>query len=61
VLEGIRALSVSGLRNDVLHHRAYRPLRAQAEQCLREEAALLYRAKRTLAVGSFEEFQAGIL
>ena len=59
VLKGMMDLRVGDLRNAVLHRRAYRPLRVEAEDCLKE-VALLYQAKYRLNVGTFEEWDAGM-
>ena len=61
VLGQMLALTVGELRNKVLHHRAYRPLRAEAERCLESELDVLYRAKKVLRIGTFEEFGAGVM
>jgi hypothetical protein len=59
LLNGLLALTVGPLRNRVLHQRAYRPLRHEVEQCLEDEAELLYRTKHLLKVGTLEDFAAG--
>lgn len=61
ILQALLHLGIGKLRNDVLHHQAYRPLRVEVERCLGGELLLLYRTKRALAVGSFDEFAAGIV
>jgi hypothetical protein len=61
VLEGLGALSIGTLRNEVLHRRAYRPLRAEVERCLEDELRLLYQAQRALGVRSFEELYSGLV
>ena len=61
VLECLLALSIGNLRNRVLHHRAYRPLRAEVDHCLEDEVLLLYRARTILGVRSFEELRAGLV
>ena len=61
ILQSLLGLEVGTLRNNVLHHRAYRPLRAEVERCLGDEVLLLYRAKRAFKVGTFVEFRAGVL
>ncbi len=58
LLEDLFGLRVGILRNDVLHHRAYRPLRSEAEQCLKKEKCVMYHAKHAFRVGTFDEFQA---
>jgi hypothetical protein len=61
VLDRMLALSIGNLRNKVVHHRAYRPLRAEVERCLEDEVCLLYRAKGALGIRSFEELDAGLV
>ncbi len=59
LLEDLCGLTVGHLRNKVLHHSAYRPLRSEAERCVDNELEVMYRAKRVFRIGTFEEFQAG--
>jgi hypothetical protein len=59
-LEELLALTIGDLRNNVTHHRAYRPLRSEVERCLEDEVKVLYRAQRRLGVRAFGEFSAGI-
>jgi hypothetical protein len=58
ILLGLSALTVSSLRNNVIHKRAYRPRRVEVEPCLTSEISLLYRVKHHLGVGDFLEHQA---
>lgn len=60
ILEGLLALTIGELRNNVTHHRGYRPVRAEVECCLEDEVNLLYRAQLRLGVREFGEFSAGI-
>jgi hypothetical protein len=61
LLQGLSELTIGHLRNRVVHKRAYRPLRLEAERCLEDEVRLLYRAEHSLGVGSFDEFAAGVM
>jgi hypothetical protein len=54
LLEQLQQLTIADLRNDVVHHHAYRPRRAEVEKCLVEEIGLLYRVKLTLPVYTFD-------
>jgi hypothetical protein len=56
LLKHLQELKIAGLRNDVVHQRAYRPRRADVEECLEEETDLLYRAKWSLPVYTFDEW-----
>lgn len=56
-LEGLAALTVGRLRNNVVHKHAYRPTRAEVEPCLTSEISILYRVKHRLGVGDFLEHQ----
>jgi hypothetical protein len=56
-LEGLAALTVGRLRNNVVHKHAYRPTRAEVEPCLTSEISTLYRVKHRLGVGDFLEHQ----
>lgn len=53
LLRQLLQLTVANLRNEAVHHRAYRPQRAEVEKCL-EEIGLLYRLKHTLPVYTFD-------
>jgi len=60
ILEGRLALTICELRNEVTHHRAYRPARAEVERCLEYEVGVLYRAQRYVKVLSFSELGSGV-
>jgi hypothetical protein len=57
-LNDLLDLTIGQLRNSVSHHRAYRPLKAEAERCLEAEVNLLYRARHVLRVREFGELSA---
>jgi hypothetical protein len=56
LLKQLRELKIASLRNDVVHQHAYRPRRADVEECIEEETKLLYRAKWSLPVHTFDEW-----
>jgi hypothetical protein len=58
VAESLLTLTVGGLRNRVVHMRAYRPRRHEVEPCLEAELSVLYRVKHRLGIGDFLEHQA---
>ena len=57
VLRQLQGLRIGELRDRVLHEDAYRPRRAEADDCA-EEIRVLYRAKGRLAVRTFDEWRA---
>ena len=61
ILDRLQFLQVGTLRNKVIHQQAYRPRRAEVEDCLHGEIALLYHVKRRLSIGTLDEFVAGIM
>jgi hypothetical protein len=59
LLKQLRELKIASLRNDVVHQHAYRPRRADVEECLEEATTLLlHRAKWSLLVFTFDELPA---
>lgn len=58
LLKKLQQLKIANLRNDVVHQHAYRPRRADVEECLEEDIALLYRVKIRLPVFTFSEWSA---
>jgi hypothetical protein len=56
LLNQLCQLTIADLRNEAIHQRGYRPQRAEVEKCLQEEIGLLYRAKNTLHVYTFDEW-----
>jgi hypothetical protein len=56
VLLQLQGLRIGELRDRVLHEDAYRPRRAEVEDC-GEEIRVLYRAKGRLAVRTFDEWR----
>lgn len=61
VLNQLQGLQIGELRNKVVHQHAYRPRRAEVEPCCEEEVGVLYRTKQLLRIGTFEEYQAGVI
>ena len=57
VLLQLRGLRIGELRNRVIREDAYRPHRAEVEECA-EEIRVLYRAKGRLSVRTFDEWGA---
>ena len=57
VLLQLQGLRIGELRNRVVHEDAYRPHRAEVEEC-GEEILVLYRAKGRLSVRTFDEWKA---
>ena len=57
VLLQLRGLRIGELRNRVIREDAYRPHRAEVEECA-EEIRVLYRAKGRLSVRTFDEWRA---
>ena len=53
----LQQLHVGRLRNKVVHQKAYRPLREEADRC-REEMGLMYEVKQALDVGTLDLWQA---
>jgi hypothetical protein len=49
----LQNLRINELRNRVVHKNAYRPRRAEVEECS-DEIRILYRAKRLLPVRTFD-------
>lgn len=57
VLLQLQGLRIGELRNRVVHEDAYRPHRAEVEEC-DDEIRVLYRAKGRLSVRTFDEWKA---
>jgi hypothetical protein len=57
VLLQLQGLRIGELRNRVVHEDAYRPGRAEVEEC-GDEIRVLYRAKGRLSVRTFDEWKA---
>jgi len=57
VLLRLQNLRVNELRNRVVHKGAYRPRRAEVEECRDDEIRVLYRAKHLLPVRTFDELR----
>jgi hypothetical protein len=55
LLKGLKQLQIGELRNDVIHHGAYRPQRAEVEKCRGEEIDLLHDAERALRPYGFDK------
>jgi len=54
LLKQLQQLTIADLRNNVVHQAAYRPKRAEVIKCFEEEIDLLYNAKHSLPVYTFE-------
>lgn len=55
VLLRLQNLRIDELRNWVAHNEAYRPRRAEVEECRNDEIRVLYRAKHLLPVRTLDE------
>ena len=54
-LNGLKALRIGELRNDVVHHNAYRPQRAEVERCCGPEIVLLRDIETGLLINHFNK------
>jgi hypothetical protein len=60
VLLRLQNLRVNELRNRVVHKGAYRPRRAEVEECRDDEIRVSYRAKHLLPVRTFDEWRVAL-
>ena len=60
-LLALRSVTIGRLRNNVVHHGAYRPNRTETAKCLEDEVVLMFHLERELGIGTFDEFAAGVV